>query len=228
MTSRLHPCVIRLYDPYSTHREVKRVLGLDVEGAYMVLGFDGVEDLVALEEKLAGEICHRHNGRDLGSEAGQQWWEHRHDFYYPPFVKALPRLYGTTETVTTYKNIEQLYYAKKETIEKGYAEYGARYYGHFSHWYPWGVMVYDQFMIEHPPEDIQTVLALHNRMWADSARASLRNGGLLNEHHGIGLKLGWLMREQYGEAWNTLSAIKDALDPNGIMNPGKLGFGPPR
>jgi alkyldihydroxyacetonephosphate synthase len=228
MTNRLHPATIRLYDSYSTHKEVKRVLGLDVEGAYLVLGFDGREELVEVEEKLAWEICQRHNGQDLGAEAGQRWWEHRHDFYYPPFVKMLPRLYGTVETVTTYNNIERLYYAKKAVIEEQYAEYGARYYAHFSHWYPWGVMVYDQFMIEHPPNDIHTVLALHNRMWADSARASMSNGGVLNEHHGIGLKLGWLMQEQYGETWKVMTAIKDALDPNGIMNPGKLGFGPPR
>jgi len=32
------------------------------------------------------------------------------------------------------------------------------------------------------------------------------------------------MEEQYGAAWPTMQGIKDALDPAGIMNPGKLGF----
>jgi alkyldihydroxyacetonephosphate synthase len=47
---------------------------------------------------------------------------------------------------------------------------------------------------------------------------------VLNEHQGIGWKLGRLMPEMLGPAWPTLEAIKAAIDPQHIMNPGKLGF----
>jgi len=96
-----------------------------------------------------------------------------------------------------------------------------------SHWFPWGAMVYDQFQIERPPQDPVEAIRLHNMIWADAARASLRVGGVLNDHHGIGLKLGWMMKEQYGNAWPVMTAIKQVLDPQNIMNPGKLGFGAP-
>jgi FAD/FMN-containing dehydrogenase len=33
------------------------------------------------------------------------------------------------------------------------------------------------------------------------------------------------MRRQYGEAWSFLETLKGAIDPKGIMNPGKVGFG---
>jgi alkyldihydroxyacetonephosphate synthase len=33
------------------------------------------------------------------------------------------------------------------------------------------------------------------------------------------------MRRQYGEGWELLLTIKQAMDPRGIMNPGKVGFG---
>lgn len=224
MTARLRPMVMRLYDEVSTVKQVKRVLGIEVQGSYMVVGFDGFKEFVDLEESKVIEICEQVGGEDLGSEAGLKWWNHRYDFYFPPRFKSLPRLYGTIDTVATYKNIQEIYYAKKEVIETNYSQWDAYYLAHFSHWYPWGVMVYDQFMVENPPDDPREALLLHNQLWADAARTSIKYGGVLNEHHGIGIKLGWLMKEQYGPAWKTMQAIKDAVDPNGIMNPGKLGF----
>jgi alkyldihydroxyacetonephosphate synthase len=47
----------------------------------------------------------------------------------------------------------------------------------------------------------------------------------MNDHHGVGIKLAPYMRAQYGPALDALRRIKGVLDPNGIMNPGKLGLG---
>ena len=224
MAARLQPIVLRLYDPASTASLIKRVLNLDLQGAYLILGFDGFAEIAEAQERRALALCADLGARDLGRESGEHWWEHRYDFYYPPLGLSLPKMYGTIETVCTFANIERLYYAKKAAIEDGFTEWKARYIAHFSHWFPWGVMVYDRFIIDEPPRDPHEALRLHNRIWTVAARTSLANGGMLNEHHGIGLKLGRLMREQYGAAWPTLETIKRALDPRGIMNPGKLGF----
>lgn len=224
MAARLQPTVIRLYDQASTVSLIKRVLNLDLQGAYMILGFDGFEEIASAQEKRAMAVCTELGARDLGRESGEHWWNHRYDFYYPPLGLTLPKMYGTIETVATFANIERLYWVKKQAIEADFADWKTRYIAHFSHWFPWGVMVYDRFIIDEPPEDPHEALKLHNRIWTTAARTSLANGGMLNEHHGIGLKLGRLMREQYGAGWETLETIKHALDPRGIMNPGKLGF----
>jgi FAD/FMN-containing dehydrogenase len=47
---------------------------------------------------------------------------------------------------------------------------------------------------------------------------------VMNDHHGVGVKLAPYMRAQHGAALDTLQKIKEVLDPNGIMNPRKLGF----
>jgi alkyldihydroxyacetonephosphate synthase len=224
MLARLQPTVLRLYDEASTTSLVKRVLNLDLHGAFLNVIFDGFEDIASAQFGRALKICANLGGRDLGESPAKHWWEHRYDFYYPPLGLALPKMYGTLETVATYENIEKLYWAKKNAIEQGFAEWNTHYIAHFSHWFPWGVMVYDRFIIDQPPQDAHAALRLHNTIWNVAVRASLANGGVLNEHHGVGLKLGRLMREQYGPAFPTLDAIKRAIDPRGIMNPGKQGF----
>lgn len=151
MTHRYHPCTIRLYDAPSTQKFIKRVLGIDADGSFMVTGTDGSKALVDLEEAGIQEICVSLGGHDLGREAGETWWKQRYDFYYPPFTPDLPELFGTIESTTTYDKILPLYEAKKKAIETGYKEWGATYTGHFSHWFPWGVMVYDRFYIKRPP-----------------------------------------------------------------------------
>jgi len=225
MTRRLDPFVIRLYDPGSTASRIKKILGYELEGAYMVIGFDGDPDLAALQEQKAMGIIEGLGAKDLGREPGEAWWEHRYDFYYPPQSLKLPWMYGTTETVTTYDKIEKLYYAEKKAVEEGFKEWDIDFIGHFSHWFHWGVMVYTRFIIKNPPEDAHEALRLHNRIWNTAMTAVLENGGMINEHHGVGLKLSRYMRRQYGDAWPLLETIKNALDPNGIMNPGKVGFG---
>ena len=220
MTRRLRPCTLRLYDPASTRKLVKRVLNLDMEGSFLITGCDGEEEMVALEEKIIGEICGELGGKEQGRKAGEEWWKNRYKFYYPPYAPALPKMFGTIESTTTYDRIYQLYCNKKKAIEA----LGASYTGHFSHWYPWGASLYDRFYIDEPPQDPKEALALHNKIWTVAARTNLESGGTLNDHHGIGYKLGYMMPEQYGNGWDTLVAIKKALDPQGIMNPGKLGF----
>jgi alkyldihydroxyacetonephosphate synthase len=225
MTRRLDPLVIRLYDPDSTRSRVRKILGYELDGAYMVMGFDGDPDIAALQERKAMEIASELNATDLGREPGEKWWDHRYDFYYPPQNLKLPWMYGTTETVTTYDKIENLYWSEKRAVEEGYADWNVKFIGHFSHWFHWGVMLYCRFIIEEPPEDPEEALRLHNRVWNTAMTAVLENGGMINEHHGVGLKLARYMRRQYGDAWPFMLRLKKSIDPNGIMNPGKVGFG---
>ena len=209
-----------LDDPPSTRKFIKRVLDLDVDGSFLVTGCDGDPEMVSLEERRIGELCARLGGQEQGRETGENWWANRCKFYYPPFTPMLPTLFGTVESTATFDRIYALYEAKKHVLEDGFKDWDLHYTAHFSHWYPWGTMVYDRFYVEKPPESPRDALLLHNQIWAVAARTNLKYGGTLNDHHGIGFKLGYLMPEQYGAAWDTLVRIKDAIDPLGIMNPG--------
>ena len=74
------------------------------------------------------------------------------------------------------------------------------------------------------PEDPVEALRLHQAVWTCGVRTALAHGGVVNDHHGVGIKLGRLMKEQYGPAMQVFEGLKKTLDPNGIMNPFKLGL----
>lgn len=226
-TRRIAPAAMRLYDEADSAK-LTSMLGLDTAGVLLILVLDGFEDVMALEQRRVEEICARQSGRDLGPGPARTWWEGK----YEPFAKhnapAPPTVFGTTDTCARFAALPGLYEAKKRAIEEGFAKYSARYTAHFSHWYPWGGMIYDRFYVDDAPDDPEEALALHDRLWNAAITTSLQHGGVINEHHGIGVKLGRFMRPQYGPAFDLLHGIKKAWDPDGIMNPGKLGFGAPR
>ena len=192
----------------------------------MVLAFDGDADIAALQERKALEITGGHGARDLGPEPGQHWWDHRYDFYFPPHWYDLPVLFGTTDTVARFRDIEGLYLARREAMTTRFAKWDIDYFAHFSHWFPWGAMIYDRFFINEPPEDATEALRLHNDVWDTAVRTALEHGGVINEHHGVGTKLARWVREQYGEGFRLIEGVKREVDPAGILNPGKMGLGP--
>lgn len=54
------------------------------------------------------------------------------------------------------------------------------------------------------------------------ADRAVRLGGTITGEHGVGFgKLGH-MRAEHGAAWDVMGAVKQALDPLGILNPGKV------
>jgi alkyldihydroxyacetonephosphate synthase len=50
-------------------------------------------------------------------------------------------------------------------------------------------------------------------------------GGSIEYVHGVGVRLGHLMERELGSGMEVLRSLKRVFDPDGIMNPGKLGLG---
>jgi alkyldihydroxyacetonephosphate synthase len=80
-------------------------------------------------------------------------------------------------------------------------------------------MLYARFTV---PDGGDDGIALHDQIWEDGIRAALAAGAVINDHHGVGLKLAPYMRAQHGAGLDVLRRIKEVLDPNRVMNPGKL------
>ena len=69
-----------------------------------------------------------------------------------------------------------------------------------------------------PEAELAEAKALAARM---NERA-LALGGTVTGEHGIGVGKLAYMEAEHGAAWEVMGEIKRALDPNGILNPGKV------
>jgi alkyldihydroxyacetonephosphate synthase len=99
---------------------------------------------------------------------------------------------------------------------------GAVFAAHFSHWYKTGGMMYPYAYVNaDSPEEMTD---LYFKLQKQAVGAILKCGGTINHHHGIGMTLGPYMRDEFGASYDVLQKVKNVLDPNNIMNPGKLGF----
>jgi len=215
------PSIIRLFDESETVSIIKKVIGFEKKGSFMNLTVEGLAKLVDVEEEIVLDIAKKYGAEYLGAEYGEKWFENRITFFYPGYIMNNPQMFGTLDTVSTFDKIETIYWEMKKAVE---AFDNVRFISHSSHWYEWGAMNYSRFIIDNPPEDPEECIRLHNEIWNAGVRAALKHGGVPNDHHGVGLKLGRLMKEAYGPAMQVLEGIKKSLDPNGIMNPYKMGL----
>ena len=215
----IRPSVVRLYDRLATEMTLSPVVGEALPGASAVLCFEGDAAVVQAERSSMLALARSHQGQVLDGRLGEIWWERRYDFYRPPHHPELPAVWGTIDVVSTYSAVLRVYKALQEAVAAPYAARGLRLRTHLSHWYPWGAMLYARFTL---PDGGVDAIALHDRIWEDGIKAALAAGAVINDHHGIGLKLAPYMRAQHGAGLDMLRRIKEAMDPNRIMNPGKL------
>ena len=90
---------------------------------------------------------------------------------------------------------------------------------HLSHSYTDGACLYFTFAATPESGDVE---ATYTALWDAGQRAVLANGGNLSHHHGVGINRGRFVADALGPAFGVLTTIKAALDPSGILNPGKL------
>ena len=95
---------------------------------------------------------------------------------------------------------------------------------HLSHSYPDGACLYFTFAATPPPDEVESTYVA---LWDAGQRAVLAGGGNLSHHHGVGLNRGRFVAEALGAGARRARRRQAALDPTGILNPGKLGLPSP-
>jgi alkyldihydroxyacetonephosphate synthase len=221
--AELRPAVMRLYDEADVGIAFREASAELPGGALLVLRFEG-DALADAEERAVREVLERAGGRDLGPGLAERWWEHRNDAVATYREIMLGGLLGPAAAVDTME-VAGLWPADAlyDRVRAALAAHADVVGCHASHPYPQGTCLYFTFVFLGSRDD-RELEARYRAAWEEAARAALAAGGTITHHHGIGLlKAPWLA-EELGEGMEVLRAVKWALDPAGIMNPGKLGL----
>ena len=182
----------------------------------LLVEFHGSPAGVAEQASRFGEIA-----RDHGS-TGFQWakaqedrsrlWKMRHQAY-PAILASRP---GCTAIVT---DVCVPISALAEAVEETRADIAATpiagpILGHV------GDGNFHAILLVRPGDPTEAAIA--QRLSGRMADRALRLGGTISGEHGIGMGKLHYMSAEHGPAWSVMGAIKHALDPLGVMNPGKL------
>lgn len=214
--SGIQPAVVRLYNQAEGAAMLRR-FGEDEGQSLLVLAWDGPVELVAAQRRLCIEACARLGGRDLGPEVGEHWYTNRFDVTaLEDGVRKPGRIADTIEISMLWRDARSVY----EAVTNALAPHAPEVLVHFSHVYPSGTSMYVIFFSE--VENDEEAEELYFRAWADVMDAALSSGASIAHHHGIGLVRTPWMEQEHGRGIRVLRALKDVLDPTGILNPGKL------
>ena len=216
--SDLAPSVVRLYD-----REDTAIFMLDQPNDPMdpmlLLSFEGRDS--ADRRDRAIELC---GGREGDAAIVEEWWDTRSEVEFYRDLMAGKGVLGphalaeAIEVSATWSALRDVYHSMKDALMPLADFCGC----HLSHIYPDGASMY--FRLGAAPASDEASLALLERWWDAAMTTCLAAGGSISHHHGIGRrKAPWLPHELDGW-WHVLVAVKRAVDPHGIMNPGALGL----
>jgi alkyldihydroxyacetonephosphate synthase len=218
------PAVLRLYDETESGRSFDRP-----DTCILIVLDEADPGLVGATLAIVDAECGGADALDVGLVG--RWLEHRND------VSALAPLWrsgivvDTVEVSARWAALPHLYQSVLDTV--GGMEGTLMVSSHQSHAYTDGACLYFTFAGRAPSTGDGTADPGPDRRWAEDyyreawdavTGVTRATGGAISHHHGIGLNRARFLPGALGPAFGVLAAVKQALDPHGILNPGKLGL----
>jgi alkyldihydroxyacetonephosphate synthase len=210
------PAVLRLYDEV----ESQRSYGTDGTVAVLLVLDEAEAGLVDATMAIVAEECAAADRLDDGLV--EQWLEHRNDVSALEALTQKGFVVDTMEIAAPWSRLPAIY--REATAALMALPHARVASAHLSHSYGDGACLYFTFAATPPPDEIDSTYVA---LWDAGTRAILAAGGNLSHHHGVGLSRARFVGDALGAGRDVLAAIKAALDPKGILNPGKLGLPAP-
>ncbi len=211
------PPVMRQYDA----SEVKRLFPeyARAEDCLIILVHEGPAAGTAAEKSECAEIAADTGCEKASEKVVLQWLEERN--HVPTFESFLKEgiIVDTVEIAADWKKIGLIY--KNAIAALNGVENILNASAHSSHCYRSGLNLY--FTFAAMPADPQNMAAVYDDCWRRIMEATIKAGGGISHHHGIGrVRRQWMADEVGATGVALLKNLKKILDPDNIMNPGVL------
>lgn len=216
------PTVLRLSDESETAINLARpdeVGGDAITGCLMIVGHEGAPEAVEARRAAVTPLLSAAGGSALGEEAGRAWAEGRFDGpYLRDSLLDVGVLVETLETATFWSNLDNVYDKVTAALKESLGD-STLVLCHISHVYETGASLYFTVATRQGDDPVQQWLAAKEK----ASEAMVRNGASITHHHAVGHDHKRWLAEEIGEVGvEVLRAVKERLDPKGILNPGVL------
>jgi alkyldihydroxyacetonephosphate synthase len=181
-----------------------------------IFGCEGDDEVARQQLDAVIRAAQRLGGVDLGSGPGERWFRTRyHVAFKLPKLLAGGGFADTFETAIPWTKVEALYAAVHKAVSPH-----ALVMAHFSHAYHEGCSIY--FTLVGYGAHPEATEAVYGRIWDAALGAALATGATITHHHGVGVLKRDFMDGEHGDARTLFEAARSAVDPERLMNPGKL------
>jgi len=192
-------------------------------GCLVICGWEGEREAVERRRALAARVLRGVGAAALGGAPGRAWERGRYDApYLRDELLDLGYMAETLETAHTWARLRELYDEVRAAIRTALAAQGTPGIAmcHLSHVYRDGASLYFTFLAR---RRVGAEIEQWREVKAAASEAIVEAGGTITHHHAVGRDHAPFMRAEVGELGvEALRAVKERLDPAGIMNPGKL------
>ncbi len=220
------PTVIRLSDEVETGVNLATTEAIGESqiagGCLGITVFEGTKEHVESRHAETSALLAANGGTSLGEGPAQAWERGR---FAAPYLRdsllSAGAICETLETATDWSNVPALKAAVTQALTNALADTGtpALVMCHISHVYPTGASLYFTVVAGQRGNPIEQWQAAKKA----ASDAIMATGGTITHHHSVGADHRPWMREEVGELGvQVLRAVKETLDPAGILNPGKL------
>jgi len=215
----IKPTSLDLFEAYDIGADAETKLWLqDEPGTTLYTMFDGFKEKVNAESIKTKSIVKQFGGTELDSSVSDEYWKNRYDLAerYITFIRSKSR-----NTNIKFDFIQvSIPAGKLLEFDKACMDIASKH----------EIMVQGHGIWQAPEFYSMNLFAhsakANDRMY-DAIDKMLRHAskiGTMEYCHGVGLKLAHLMKEEHSDGIQVMRKIKRTLDPNNIMNPGKLAL----